>query len=71
MTCNYTVDRKKEKTNIGDNTFIGSGSQLVAPITIGSEAVIGAGSVITKDVPSKHLGLERAEQKNIDKSKKK
>ena len=71
VTCNYTVDRKKEKTNIGDNTFIGSGSQLVAPITIGSEAVIGAGSVITKDVPSKHLGLERAEQKNIDKSKKK
>lgn len=70
VTCNYTVKHTKEKTKIGDNTFVGSGSQLVAPITIGEQAIIGAGSVITKDVPSNHLAIERSEQKNIKKVKK-
>jgi bifunctional UDP-N-acetylglucosamine pyrophosphorylase/glucosamine-1-phosphate N-acetyltransferase len=39
---------------------------LVAPVTIGKEAMIGAGSVITKDVPEKALGIERSDQKNIE-----
>ena len=39
---------------------------LVAPVTIGKESMIGAGSVITEDVPSKALGIERSDQKNID-----
>lgn len=71
VTCNYGVDRKKRKTIIKDNVFIGSGSQLVAPLTIESESVIGAGSVITKDVPENSLSLERGEQKIIKNYKKK
>lgn len=71
VTCNYTVDRKKEKTKIGDKAFIGSGSQLVAPVSVGSESVVGAGSVITKNVPDKYLAVERSEQKNIKDYKKK
>ena len=65
VTCNYGVDGKKRRTIIKERVFIGSGSQLVAPVTIGSDAVVGAGSVITKDVPEKSLSLERSEQKNI------
>lgn len=71
VTCNYGVDGKKRKTIIKDNVFIGSGSQLVAPLTIESEAVIGAGSVITKDVPENSLSLERGEQAIIKNYRKK
>ena len=71
VTCNYGVDGKKRKTIIKDKVFVGSGSQLVAPLTIESEAVIGAGSVITKDVPEKSLSLERGEQVIIKNYKKK
>ena len=71
VTCNYGVDGKKRKTIIKERVFIGSGSQLVAPVTIGADAVVGAGSVITKDVPEKSLALERCEQKTVRNYKKK
>ena len=64
VTCNYTPDRAKHKTIIGDGVFVGSGSQLVAPVRLGEKAVIGAGSVITKNVPKGSLALSRAEQKH-------
>ncbi len=65
ITCNYD-GHKKHKTVINDDVFIGSNTNLVAPINIGENAVIGAGSTITKDVPSKALALERATQKTIE-----
>jgi len=61
ITCNYD-GANKFKTTIGDNAFIGSDSQLVAPVTIGSGATIGAGSTITKNAPADELTLSRAEQ---------
>jgi bifunctional UDP-N-acetylglucosamine pyrophosphorylase/glucosamine-1-phosphate N-acetyltransferase len=64
ITCNYDGD-KKHLTTIGDNVFVGSDSQLVAPVTIGKGAYIGAGSTITDDVPPWALSLSRSEQKNI------
>jgi len=64
ITCNYNGYRKYV-TEIGDNVFIGSDSQLIAPVKVGKGAYIGAGSTITKDVPSKALALSRIEQKNI------
>ena len=64
ITCNYNgVD--KHITKIGDEAFIGSNTALVAPVTIGEHAVIGAGSVITKDAPAGQLTLTRSEQKNL------
>mgnify|MGYP002701295126 CR=1 FL=1 len=54
------------KTEIKKGAFIGSDVMLVAPVTVGEGAMIGAGSVITKDVPPKALGIERSNQKNID-----
>lgn len=70
VTCNYGPDRKKRQTVIEDRSFIGSGSQLVAPVTVKSDSIVGAGSVITKDVPEGHLALERSDQKNIKRKKK-
>jgi bifunctional UDP-N-acetylglucosamine pyrophosphorylase / glucosamine-1-phosphate N-acetyltransferase len=61
ITCNYD-GINKHKTNVGDNSFIGSNVSLVAPIKIGSNALIGAGSVITKDVPNNKLAVERNKQ---------
>lgn len=61
ITCNYD-GYKKSKTAIGRGVFIGSNSSLVAPITIGDGALIGAGSVITRDVPADGLGVARAKQ---------
>ena len=69
VTCNYAVDRKKYKTEIKDQSFIGSGAMLIAPVTIGEKSVVGAGSVIDKDVPSNSLALTRADQQ-IKKRKK-
>ena len=63
ITCNYD-GKDKHKTSIGDDSFIGSNSALVAPVTIGSNVTVAAGSVITKDVPDKALGLGRAKQNN-------
>ena len=63
VTCNYAVDKKKYKTKIGKNVFIGSGTQLIAPISLGDGAVIGSGSVITKKVPQNSLAISRSHQK--------
>lgn len=70
VTCNYGVDKKKRKIEIRDKVFVGSGVQLVAPVKIQKNSVIGAGSVITKDVPEKSLAIERADQKIIKDYKK-
>lgn len=64
ITCNYD-GVNKFKTIIGDGAFIGSDSQLVAPVTIGNNATIGAGSTITKDTPAEQLSLSRAKQISI------
>ncbi len=64
ITCNYDGE-KKYVTNIEDKVFIGSNSSLVAPITIGRDSIIGAGSVITRNVKRKSLALTRSEQKEV------
>lgn len=61
ITCNYD-GVKKWPTSIGDNAFIGSDTMMVAPVSIGADTVIGAGSVITDDVPACALALGRARQ---------
>lgn len=63
ITCNYD-GKDKHETVIGDGSFIGSNSSLVAPVTIGSNATVAAGSVINKDVPDDALGFGRAKQEN-------
>jgi bifunctional UDP-N-acetylglucosamine pyrophosphorylase / glucosamine-1-phosphate N-acetyltransferase len=63
ITCNYD-GIKKHRTGIGDHSFVGSNSTLVAPVEIGEGAYIGAGSVITQAVPSDALGLGRGRQVN-------
>jgi bifunctional UDP-N-acetylglucosamine pyrophosphorylase/glucosamine-1-phosphate N-acetyltransferase len=64
ITCNYDGFGKFH-TEIGANVFIGSDVALVAPVTVGDGAVIGAGSVVTKDVGTDALAVTRAEQKEI------
>ncbi len=64
ITCNYD-GRGKHKTIIKDDVFIGSDTQLVAPVTVGRGAYVGAGSTITKCVPSMSLALSRPAQRNI------
>jgi bifunctional UDP-N-acetylglucosamine pyrophosphorylase/glucosamine-1-phosphate N-acetyltransferase len=61
ITCNYD-GKNKHKTTIGKNVFVGSDTELVAPINIGDSVVIGAGSVITKDVPANALAVARGKQ---------
>ena len=70
ITCNYD-GVKKSKTKIKDNVFVGSNSSLVAPITIEENSVIGAGSVITKNVKKKSLALTRSQQTEIRNYKRK
>ena len=62
ITCNYD-GRKKSKTNINDKVFVGSNTSLVAPVTLNEKSVIGAGSVITKNVSKGSLALTRSNQK--------
>ena len=64
ITCNYD-GVKKNKTIIDDKVFVGSGTQLVAPVKVGKGAYIGAGSTITKDVSSEALAITRTKQKEI------
>jgi bifunctional UDP-N-acetylglucosamine pyrophosphorylase/glucosamine-1-phosphate N-acetyltransferase len=64
ITCNYD-GANKHKTTIGDDVFIGSGVNLVAPVEIGKGATIGAGSTITKPAPDDQLTLERSKQVSI------
>ncbi len=70
ITCNYD-GVKKNKTKIRNNVFIGSNSSLVAPITINENSVVGAGSVITKNVKTKSLALTRSSQVEIKNYKRK
>jgi bifunctional UDP-N-acetylglucosamine pyrophosphorylase/glucosamine-1-phosphate N-acetyltransferase len=65
ITCNYDGE-KKHRTAIGRGAFIGSDSQLVAPVTVGEGAYVGAGSTITEDVPAGALALTRAPQKVVE-----
>ncbi len=64
ITCNYD-GANKHRTVIEDNAFVGSNTALVAPVTVGEGATIGAGSVIAKDAPAGELTLTRAEQRSI------
>jgi bifunctional UDP-N-acetylglucosamine pyrophosphorylase/glucosamine-1-phosphate N-acetyltransferase len=64
ITCNYDGFRKY-RTEIGTGAFIGSNTALVAPVTVGDGAYVGAGSVITRDVEPDSLAIERSEQKGI------
>ena len=73
ITCNYD-GVKKSKTKIADNVFIGSNSSLVAPVKIDKDSIVGAGSVITKNVKKKSLAITRPPQieiKNYKREKKK
>jgi bifunctional UDP-N-acetylglucosamine pyrophosphorylase/glucosamine-1-phosphate N-acetyltransferase len=65
ITCNYDGSAK-HRTVIEDEAFIGSDSQLVAPVTIGKGAYVGAGSSITADVPAGALGIARSRQSNVE-----
>ena len=66
ITCNYD-GFSKHQTVIEDGVFIGSNTELVAPVKIGQGALIGAGSTITKDVPPDHLAISRTKQVNFNK----
>jgi bifunctional UDP-N-acetylglucosamine pyrophosphorylase/glucosamine-1-phosphate N-acetyltransferase len=68
ITCNYD-GKRKSPTVVGNNVFIGSDTQLVAPVTIGDGAYIGAGSTITKDVKPDTLAVSRTKQKNYPRLK--
>ena len=65
ITCNYD-GFNKHRTVIGEGAFIGSNSALVAPVTVGADALIGAGSVLTSDVAADALGLARSPQRTIE-----
>jgi len=64
ITCNYD-GINKNKTTIGEGAFIGSDTQLIAPVRIGKGAYVGAGSTVTSDVPSEALAVSRSKQQNI------
>ena len=64
ITCNYD-GFKKNKTSVKDNVFIGSNSSLIAPVTIDKNSIVGAGSVITKNVKKNSLALTRAPHTEI------
>jgi len=64
ITCNYD-GANKHRTVIGDNAFIGSDSQLVAPVTIGEGATIGAGSTVSRDAPAGQLTVSRSRQTTV------
>jgi len=65
VTCNYD-GVNKHRTEIGDGAFIGSGTMLVAPVSVGADATIGAGSTITKPAPAGKLTVERSRQTTIE-----
>lgn len=65
ITVNYD-GKKKHRTVIEDDAFVGCNSNMVAPVTVGAGSYIGAGSTITKDVPANDLGIARAKQKNLE-----
>ena len=63
ITCNYDGEAK-HRTTVEDGAFIGSGSQLVAPVTVGRGAYVAAGSCVTRDVPADALAVARGRQQN-------
>jgi bifunctional UDP-N-acetylglucosamine pyrophosphorylase/glucosamine-1-phosphate N-acetyltransferase len=65
VTCNYD-GASKHRTTIGDGAFIGSGTMLVAPVSVGEQATIGAGSTITRPAPAGKLTVERSRQQTIE-----
>lgn len=70
ITCNYD-GKHKHQTKIGKAVFVGSNTALVAPVTIGDQSLVGAGSTITKDVPEKSLAVARSRQKVLTRRDKK
>ena len=66
ITCNYDGQNKWE-TILEDGVFIGSNTNLVAPVRVGANSITGAGSTITRDIPADTLAVERAQQKNLRK----
>ncbi len=70
ITCNYD-GIKKNKTKIKDNVFVGSNSSLVAPLTLEEGSIIGAGSIITRNVSKKSLALTRSQQLEVKNYKRK
>ena len=70
ITCNYD-GVKKNKTKIKDKVFIGSNSSLVAPVTLNEDSIVGAGSVITKNVKKKSLAITRTPQLEVKNYKRK
>ena len=63
ITCNYDGERKNQ-TVIEDRVFIGSGTELVAPVRVGKDAYVAAGSTITEEVPAGSLAIARSRQTN-------
>ena len=70
ITCNFD-GIKKNKTKIKDNVFIGSNSSLVAPVIVNESSIVGAGSVITKNIKKRSLALTRTEQIEVKNYKRK
>jgi len=70
ITCNYD-GLKKNKTKIKDKVFVGSNTSIIAPVTINKKSIIGAGSVITKNISKNSLALSRAPQLEIKNYRKK
>ena len=64
ITCNYD-GKHKYQTVIGEHAFIGSNTAMVAPVRVGDNTLIGAGSTITRDVPDGELAIARSRQKNL------
>jgi bifunctional UDP-N-acetylglucosamine pyrophosphorylase/glucosamine-1-phosphate N-acetyltransferase len=70
ITCNYD-GFEKHQTIIGNRVFVGSNVELVAPVKVGNDSSIGAGTTVTKDVPEGALAISRVKQKNIKRWNKK
>lgn len=64
ITCNYAADKKKYFTKIGSNVFVGSDSQMIAPVEVGDNSIIASGSTINKNVPEEALAIGRSRQEN-------
>jgi bifunctional UDP-N-acetylglucosamine pyrophosphorylase/glucosamine-1-phosphate N-acetyltransferase len=65
ITCNYDGE-KKQQTVIEDGAFIGSDTQLIAPVTVGRQAYVGTGTTVREDVPSGALAVSAGKQRNIE-----